>query len=157
MRQSRHEALARGLGWFSIAIGLAELCLTRMVARASGMEGRESVLRVYGVREIATGIGLLVARDPAPWLWGRAAGDALDLATLASGAGRDGAAAMLAVGGVAALDVYAATVTATHRGQERVAYDYSSRSGFPRPAAEMRGIARTQKTQTRVSPATAAI
>ena len=153
MHQSRNEALARGLGWFSVALGLAELCLPRMVARASAMEGREGVLRLYGAREIANGIGLLMARDPTPWLWGRIAGDALDIATLGSGAGRDGAAAMLALTGVTAVDVYAATTAAKNVEEPRPVYDYSSRSGFPRPPAEMRGIARARKRQDQAQAA----
>ena len=141
MRQSRHEALAIGLGWFSIALGLAELFMTRSVARATGLEGREALLRLYGAREIASGIGLLMSRDRKTWLWGRVAGDAADLATLAASGTDKSAAAMLAVGGVAAIDVYAAA-SATFPPRVEPMRDYSTRSGFPRPAAEMRGIAR---------------
>jgi hypothetical protein len=47
---------------------------------------------------------------------------------------------MAAVAGVAAVDVYAAL--GASRQPERPVFDYSDRSGFPKPAAEMRGIAR---------------
>ncbi len=141
MRQGRHEALAIGLGWFSIALGLAELLMTRSVARATGLEGREALLRFYGAREIASGIGLLMSSDRKTWLWARVAGDAADLATLASSGTHKSAAAMLAVGGVTAIDVYAAS-SATFPARVEPVRDYSTRSGFPRPAAEMRGIAR---------------
>src|SRR5215211_9385342 len=82
---STTDALARGLGWFSSGLGLAEVIAPRALARALGMEGTETVIRAYGMREIATGIGILASEDPTPWIWGRVAGDALDLATLATG------------------------------------------------------------------------
>jgi hypothetical protein len=154
MRQSRHEALAIGLGWFSIALGVAELFMTRNVARATGLEGREALLRFYGAREIASGVGLLMSSDRKTWLWGRVAGDAADLATLASSGTHKSAAAMLAVGGVAALDVYAAA-SATFPARVEPVRDYSMRSGFPKPAGEMRGIAR--RADTRARQATGAV
>src|SRR5215211_8122595 len=82
---STTDALARGLVWFSIGLGLAEVIAPRALARALGMEGTETVIRAYGMREIATGVGILASEDPTPWIWGRVAGDALDLATLATG------------------------------------------------------------------------
>ena len=45
---------ARGLGWFSIALGLAECLMPHAVARAVGMPGQERTVRAYGLREIAT-------------------------------------------------------------------------------------------------------
>ena len=51
--------VARGLGWFSIGLGVAELLVPRMIARATGLRGHETLIRCYGVREIATGIGIL--------------------------------------------------------------------------------------------------
>lgn len=48
------------------------------------MHGQERLIRAYGVREIAKGVGILTSPNPTPWLWGRVAGDALDLATLAA-------------------------------------------------------------------------
>jgi hypothetical protein len=146
MRQSRHEALAIGLGWFSIALGLAELFMTRSMARATGLEGREGLLRFHGAREVAAGAGLLLARNRAPYLWGRVAGDALDLATLASRRKPQATAAMLAVGAVTALDIYAASRESFPAPAQPVR-DYSARSGFSRPAAEMRGIARKPRKQ----------
>src|SRR3954471_6215350 len=137
MYQGRAQAVARALGWFSIGLGLAELLAPRMVARASGMEGRESLLQAYGVREIATGIGILLSVNPRPWVASRVAGDALDIATLATGRSRS-TAALAAVAGVAALDVYA---TAAMQPERRPFFDYSTRSGFPRPASQMRGAA----------------
>lgn len=141
-----YDTVARGLGWFSIGLGLAELLMPRAMARGLGMQGREQLLLMYGLREIATGIGLLAASRRTPWMWGRVAGDALDMATLAThlrpGNRLGPAIGMAAVAGVAALDVANATaLTARDRRRARPHIDYSDRSGFPRPAAEMRGAA----------------
>ncbi|HEY0792043.1 MAG TPA: SRPBCC family protein [Chthoniobacterales bacterium] len=74
---------ARGLGWFSIGLGLAEVLAPKALARWLGLRGQEGLVRAYGLREITNGIGLLRSEDPAPWVWGRVAGDVLDLATVA--------------------------------------------------------------------------
>lgn len=73
------------LGWIGIALGVAELAAPSAVARAAGLEGHESLLRLFGLREIGAGLALLAAREPARWLWLRAAGDGLDGALLAHG------------------------------------------------------------------------
>jgi hypothetical protein len=138
---------ARALGWFSIGLGLAELAMPRTLARAAGMPNLPTLTRTYGLREIGTGIGILTAKDPSPWLWGRVAGDALDIATVGTGlvtAGRPlrtlGSVAMLL--GIAYIDMKVAQAAPPQaRRNKRALHDYSARSGFPRPAAEMRGIA----------------
>src|ERR1700750_2780392 len=102
-------ALARGLGWFSIGLGLTEMLAPRMLTEQMGMDGKESLLRFYGAREMAAGIGILMSDNPGPWIWGRVAGDALDLATLATGLDEQNprkgnvAIALAAVAGVTAL------------------------------------------------------
>jgi uncharacterized membrane protein len=69
------------------------------------------LLRLFGLREMASGVGILTQHRPAPWMWGCVGGDALDLAclgaALTSDEARPGriAAAMAAVAGVTALDV----------------------------------------------------
>jgi uncharacterized membrane protein len=71
------------LGWFSIGIGLAEIFAPRAVSRLIGVRGDHRILlRVFGLREIASGLGILSQRHPAGWLWARVAGDALDLTFL---------------------------------------------------------------------------
>src|SRR3712207_288078 len=106
---SQTDGLARGLGVFSIALGLIELAAARTLTRTLGMEGNEALVRLYGVREIAKGVGILASSDPTPWMWGRVAGDALDLATLMTGLNEDNpqrgnvGIAIAAVAGVAAL------------------------------------------------------
>ena len=78
-------ALAQGLGWFSIGLGMAEVLAPGHLARFLGMEERTELIRAYGAREIMSGIGILAQQDPTPWIWARVGGDALDLATLATG------------------------------------------------------------------------
>lgn len=152
MRQGRAQALknsadnaACALAWFSIGLGMAQLLAPRLVARAAGLDRRTSLLRLYGVREIVTGVGILLAWDRKPWVWARVAGDAVDLATLSRGSRPNAKAAMAAVAGVTALDVgAAAALHVADRAPARPMFDYSDRSGFPRPATQMRGIARKQ-------------
>jgi uncharacterized membrane protein len=109
------ERLANGLGWFSIGLGVAEVIAPQKIAELIGVkdkDGTRTLLRTYGFREIAAGIGILSQTRPAGWLWGRVAGDLLDLASLASALGSEDsnrtrvAAATAAVLGVTALDVF---------------------------------------------------
>jgi hypothetical protein len=107
--------LARGLGWFSIALGAAEFLAPKAMARLTGVQGYEPVVQIVGFREIVTGIGTLADSNRLDaWLWGRTAGDALDLALLGiAGIGHPDkagrlAASAAAVAGVAALDCYCA-------------------------------------------------
>lgn len=77
------DTLSKALGWFSIGLGAAELIAPRSMARLVGASGRHRTLvRAYGVREIAVGIGILSKPQRAEWMWARVAGDALDLASL---------------------------------------------------------------------------
>lgn len=77
--------LSRGLGWFSIGLGLAELLAPRKVAEAIGAEERhENLLRLLGARELAAGIGILGRPKPTGFMWSRVAGDAMDLGLLAA-------------------------------------------------------------------------
>jgi uncharacterized membrane protein len=77
------ERLARGLAWFSIGLGLAEVLSPRGVAKVAGVRGNHGLIRLFGLREIASGIGIFMqGRRPAAAVWSRVAGDALDLACL---------------------------------------------------------------------------
>jgi uncharacterized membrane protein len=84
LTESNAPALARGLGWFSIGLGLAEVLAPRGVARIAGLRGNhDGLIRLFGLREIASGIGIFMqGRKPAAAVWSRVAGDALDLAAL---------------------------------------------------------------------------
>lgn len=119
------ERLAIGLGCFSIGLGLAEVVAPGRLARLIGVSNddrSEAVLRGYGVRKIATGLGILAQPDAPGWMWGRVAGDMLDLATLGSAANRTDAernriaGAAAAVLGVTALDVVCARRLSGHNG-----------------------------------------
>src|SRR5215216_3666144 len=77
------EQLARGLGWFSLGLGLAELLAPRGVAKVAGLRGNTGLIRLFGLREIASGIAIFTqGKRPAGALWSRVVGDALDLACL---------------------------------------------------------------------------
>src|SRR5579883_725271 len=110
--------LANGLGWFSIGLGVAELVAPRAMEKVIGVRDRDrrrNVLRAYGMREIAAGVGILSMPSRPEWLWTRVAGDIVDLASLGQAfALRDAkrgrvAAATAAVLGVTALDVLCGT------------------------------------------------
>lgn len=135
-----HEALARGLGWFSIGLGLAQLLAPRGMSRAIGVGDQAMLMRVIGLREIGTGVALLSQREPTPWVETRVVGDVMDLGLLAlaaygAGADRDRiAGTTVAVAGIAALDVYCAAQLERER-------DHAIRSlrsiTINRPAAEL--------------------
>ncbi|WP_181699030.1 cyclase dehydrase [Chthonobacter albigriseus] len=142
------KRLARGLGWFSIALGALELLAPRRVGDALGMQHESGAIQAYGAREIASGIGILAARDPTPWIWARVIGDALDLATLAPNADPRNPQrpyvlmAIGAVAGVALLDYLCADGLARKEDDHRSRRDYADRSGFPQSPNAMRGAAR---------------
>ena len=109
------KKLAKGLGWFSIGLGLTELLAPRAIASISGVpKGRTGLIRLYGLREIASGITIFSQDNPAGGMWSRVAGDALDLASLGAAAASPNskkgrlAFATINVLAVTALDVIAA-------------------------------------------------
>jgi hypothetical protein len=145
---SATDGLARGLGWFSIGLGLTEILAPRALTRSLGMPGYEPLVVAYGVREVVKGVGILASDDPTPWIWGRVAGDALDLATLGAGLHDDNpkkdnvGLAMLAVLGVTALDFYTAKTLSSESPKPLPPQrDYSDRTGMPKPPEAMRGAA----------------
>lgn len=103
--------LARGLGWFSIGLGAAELFFPGKLGRSIGVHGHQKLIRWMGVREIAAGIAVLSGKNPIGSMAGRVAGDAVDLSLLGAGMASSGASmgriggAIGAVAGVTALDV----------------------------------------------------
>ncbi|ALA59277.1 SRPBCC family protein [Nitrospira moscoviensis] len=114
-RPAQEERLATGMGWFGIGLGLAELMAPRRVAAMLGVSPEyRTVIRLMGLREIASGIGILAPGKPAAGMWARAGGDALDLACLgAAFFSREAdrrrlSAAAAAVAGAALLDVVGA-------------------------------------------------
>src|SRR5215217_8652835 len=77
------KRLAKGLGWFSIGLGLAELLVPRAIANISGVSNKHTgLIRLYGLREIGSGITIFSQKKPTEGVWSRVVGDALDLTSL---------------------------------------------------------------------------
>ncbi|HSC18596.1 MAG TPA: hypothetical protein VLC74_06750 [Rhizomicrobium sp.] len=145
---SAADKLGKALGWFSFGLGLAELIAPGQITRALGMEGKETLVRAYGAREIGAGM-LCLSIDRQLGLWNRVVGDGIDVATLLTGMRsnnpkRDNVMLALAVVlGVTALDVLAAqTTTRRHRRNGAEPRRYRDRSGYPKGLQQSRGAAR---------------
>src|SRR4051794_37764338 len=70
------ERRANGLGWFSLGLGIAQIAVPRVLARAIGIRDdrkNRKLMRAIGSREIAAGIGILTRSRPAGWVWARVA------------------------------------------------------------------------------------
>ena len=111
-RNHSARKMARRLGWVSIGLGVAELLMPGPIARTLGIPAARGFIRLCGLREVVTGVGLLKSEQPKPWMTARVAGDALDLTRL-SGAilvGNKPEHAMLAtaaIAGVTSMDMAA--------------------------------------------------
>jgi hypothetical protein len=131
------DDMARGLGWFSMALGIAELVAPHAITRVLGMEGKEGLVRAFGAREIVAGMTSLSTEKTAG-LWSRVGGDVLDIATLLT-AYRDEnpkkhnvGLALAAVVGITLIDLAASKSSSfTHARNRGPRRDYSDRSGFP--------------------------
>lgn len=141
------DRLGRGLGWFSLGLGLTELLAPRMLTRWLGVEGMEGLVRAYGAREIASGIMCLSIENGAG-AWSRVGGDMLDLASLAAAYRDDNpkkgnvGLALALVAGITVLDAVAgSSIRAAHDRKGEPVRDYSDRSGFPRGRAYSHGKA----------------
>ena len=80
-----NEKLADFLGWFSIGLGVSEIVMPRVVSKVCGVDdsdGNTALMRTLGMREVASGVGILTQDRPTTWLWARVAGDLMDLALL---------------------------------------------------------------------------
>jgi hypothetical protein len=142
------DRLAHALGWFSFGLGLVELLAPRRLTRALGMEGQESLVRLYGARELGAGM-LTLSLEKEIGLWSRVAGDALDVLTLVSALRpenpkqRNAKIAIAMVVGVTLLDLAGAWgVPARHPRRRDPVRNYSDRSGFPHGLDKARGAAR---------------
>ena len=119
-RAEREERLAHALGWFSIGFGFAEIAAPRSLAKLIGLTDNRTLLRMLGLREIASGVGILSRRRPVSWLWSRVGGDIMDLAVLGmaltspNANRRRVAAATAAVTGVTVLDLCASQQLSSH-------------------------------------------
>lgn len=118
-------SLAAPLGWFSIGLGMTELFAARRIAAAHGSAQAQALVRGFGVREVAAGIGILAAPRSSAGLWARAAGDVLDIGAAgmavakAKGNARKLAIGTLAfVGGALVLDVLVARAVAAENARD---------------------------------------
>ena len=116
-RGNSPDSLRHALGWFSIALGAAELMAPATMARLIGVpcdRKTTSVIRAMGAREMGNGIAILTRPGSAAPMWARVAGDATDIAFLGSAYSaayvdqRRLLSATAAVLGVTALDVICA-------------------------------------------------
>jgi hypothetical protein len=127
VRAQERDQLAKFLGWFSVALGTAQLAAPRTLCRIVGADddGRPPlVMRLMGVRELTQGVGILTRARPTAWLWSRVAGDALDLSLLGLVAARTDKRrrAAFAIGNVTAVtvpDVFEALELARRSGEPR--------------------------------------
>ena len=112
--KENRQTLASSLGWFSIGIGLAELLAPPPLSRLCGLPNPPNVLRLMGLREIVTVIGILTQPKTSTWLKARVAGDVVDLGLMSASFFAEEARpirlalATGAVAGVTALDVFCA-------------------------------------------------
>ena len=121
------DRFARGLGYFSVGLGLTEVAATRTLANGIGISDvRPGLIRAMGMREMANGLGILAAPRRPQWMWSRVAGDAIDIGLLAlaftSPRTRRGriSAAITAVAGVTLLDVICARLLSRSRRYRQV-------------------------------------
>jgi hypothetical protein len=145
---STTDRMGRFLGWFSIGLGLLELCAPRRITRALGMKGSEAFVRSYGAREIGSGI-LSLSVDRQAGLWSRVAGDGLDVATLVTAFRADNpkrhnvGLALAMVLGITLLDVLGAQANSgRHSRQRGTQRKYVDRTGFPGGVEKARAAAR---------------
>jgi uncharacterized membrane protein len=127
----RKGGAAVGPGLLSLAFALAKLVAPRTLTRVAGLPDAAlaaGLVRALGARELVIGVGLLTGRRPAPWLWSRVAGDAVELGLLgaalhaarAKASRAAGVTALAVMGGVAALDL-ACALAASRVGRSRLA------------------------------------
>jgi uncharacterized membrane protein len=144
VRAQERDQLAKFLGWFSIALGTAQVAAPRALARLVGASGdgiAPRVMRAFGVRELTQGSGILARPRPTTWLWSRVAGDALDLALLGLVAAKNRKARTLfAVANVlmvTAPDVYEARALGRRRGEPRTGKRVLKSVTIARPRQEV--------------------
>jgi len=126
---SKTELFPRGFGYLSLGLGTGQVVAPGALNRAIGLRtggASGAVMRTIGLRELSAATGLLTQpARPAPWLWARVGGDAMDLSLLA-GALLDGRnergrllAALAIVAALTAADVWSARMASVAQGDER--------------------------------------
>jgi uncharacterized membrane protein len=115
--------MRRGLAFASLGLGATCLIAPARLATSVGLRDEtraRRTLRLIGLREVTSGIGLLSGRRPTRWMWGRVAGDMMGLTLLGRaittptkrGSARNrprAAGAMAALAAITAIDVVSAT------------------------------------------------
>jgi len=145
VRTQDKGSLTKALGWFSVALGTAQLTAPRALCRLVGADdgGRAPVvMRLMGAREVVQGVGILTRPRPTTWLWSRVAGDALDLSLLGLVAARGEhrvrtAFAIANVAAVAAPDVSESLRLARMGGEPRAAKPIRKAVTINRPRADV--------------------
>jgi hypothetical protein len=81
------EVLAKGLGVFSLGLGLAQIIMPDQVARFIGIKPTphvSSLMRGIGLRELSVVPGIFMRQRPVGWMRSRVMGDMMDLTLLGS-------------------------------------------------------------------------
>ena len=153
----RQAGLTQALGWFSIGLGLAELAAPGAVAKLVGVPANRALLRTMGLREITSGVGILMQDKPAAWMWSRVGGDVMDLALLGralrSPDARRGrvAAATAAVAGVTVLDLLCSRqITEQETGGEDKAVQFTKTIIIERSPEDLYGFWRNMENLPRI-------
>ncbi len=136
------QSLARGLAFFSLGLGLAEIAAPRRLARLIGVdEDNDTLLQLLGLREMGAGLGIMQGNQ-AGFMWSRVAGDAMDLGLLAAAlrsprTNRNRAiGAIAAVAGVTALDILAGVLLSQNPTEPEWRVTRDDRSGMAREEPE---------------------
>lgn len=147
------DRLAKGLGWFSIGLGVTQLLAPQLLTRTLGLRGREGLMRVFGAREIASGM-LTLSTEKQAGMTSRVVGDLLDLAVLGAALGphnrkRDNAGVALAMtAGLTLIDIAVRKALADTHGRRGRPRDYADRSGFPsKPHGSQQGKLEASKPE----------
>lgn len=119
MPASKGRGLAGVLGLFGLGLGLVQVLAPRDLLDFIGVRPRDSrvnLVRLVGMRELMSAAGILINAEGIAknnWVWGRVAGDVMDIVSISAlmnargtDAGRQ-TAVLAAVAGVTALDVLA--------------------------------------------------
>jgi hypothetical protein len=140
------------MGWASFGLAAAMLAIPDRITRTFGFEGKENLIRGFGVQEILAGIGVL-GLDAEKAMWGRAGGDVIHIGTLATGLATDdqqvkrnvmvGLAAL--AGFLVADSLIAAKLRAKHGQQQSELHSYA---GGSTSAAAAAAPASTSKAET---------
>src|SRR4051812_5021521 len=80
--------LAIGVGWFGVALGVAEILFPRRLARVIGVDPdglAPVIIRAMGVRELLASALIFGKPESTAGRWARVVGDAIDLALLGAG------------------------------------------------------------------------